>query len=106
MDRMTGAELVIWRYAYGWQQGDLARELGVDVKTVRRWERGAFTIPAGVVSRLEGLADDFLARVEALAGEGVYVVDVPPTLEQIALGRELMRRGVRVVGQGETTPNP
>lgn len=105
MDQMTGAELTVWRHAFGWQQVDLARELGVDVKTLRRWERGAFAIPAGAISRMEGLADDFSARVEALAGEGVYLVDEPLTLEQIAMGRELWGRGVRIVGRGEHTPH-
>jgi ribosome-binding protein aMBF1 (putative translation factor) len=58
--------------ARGWTRGDLARDLGVTDRTLRRYEHGATRAPSRVIERLQRLADggtaraDFAARATAL----------------------------------------
>ena len=40
---MTGAEFSVWRARLGWTQAFVAISLGVNLRTLQRWEKG--TLP-------------------------------------------------------------
>ncbi|OGQ80297.1 MAG: hypothetical protein A3F90_10655 [Deltaproteobacteria bacterium RIFCSPLOWO2_12_FULL_60_19] len=44
-DIMTKKEFKLLRGLLGLSQGKLAKELGVTIRTITRWERGEFAIP-------------------------------------------------------------
>jgi DNA-binding XRE family transcriptional regulator len=64
--RLTSADLKVRREALGISQDWLARQVGVQDRTVRRWEAGEFAIPADVWEVLEfgeSMADEILEAV-------------------------------------------
>lgn len=52
MKESNAAELMAQRQRMGWSVSYLAERLGVDVRTVRRWEAGANTVPLDAMERL------------------------------------------------------
>lgn len=49
-------------------QTELARDLGVSDRTVRRWVAGTYEVPAGLYLDLLRLTQERAARLDALAG--------------------------------------
>jgi len=52
---MKPEELKRRREALGMTQDDLARELGVKMMTVSRWERGVYPIPRHIALAIEAI---------------------------------------------------
>lgn len=52
---MKPEELRRHREALGMTQDDLARELGVKMMTVSRWERGVYPIPRHIALAIEAI---------------------------------------------------
>jgi len=52
---MKPEELKQHREALGMTQDDLARELGVKMMTVSRWERGVYPIPRHIALAIEAI---------------------------------------------------
>jgi transcriptional regulator with XRE-family HTH domain len=52
---MKPEELKRHREALGMTQDDLARELGVKMMTVSRWERGVYPIPRHIALAIEAI---------------------------------------------------
>ncbi len=52
---MTGAELKAARLALGLSQQDLAAVIDADPVTLRRWERGAYAVPARAIEIMRKL---------------------------------------------------
>ncbi len=67
---LTVASLVVAiRAEHNVSRLSVAAMLGVDAKTVKKWERGEASFPLGAVLGLEaGMAVDLLSRVAALRG--------------------------------------
>jgi transcriptional regulator with XRE-family HTH domain len=53
---MTGVELITALATIGWSQRELARRLGIDEATVRRWARSATPVPRPVAAWLRQAA--------------------------------------------------
>lgn len=53
---MLPAEFQALRMEMGWSQADTARELGIEVRTVGRYERGEREIPGPVIVALRCMA--------------------------------------------------
>lgn len=60
---MTPDELKAWRKAHGLSQEALSRKLGVDRKTLQRWEWGYYPVPQ--------YAENMLAMMGAMADAAV-----------------------------------
>lgn len=45
IDTMTGRRFKELRKSMGYSQARLAREMGITIRTITRWERGEFPIP-------------------------------------------------------------
>lgn len=69
------AEFKCMREALTFSQSDLAVWLGVDRKTVQRWENGKFKIPTEVIERLYGLHDEFEAACQSMAERIIAMVE-------------------------------
>ena len=61
--QMEAAEIKELRMRLGWVQLKMATELGVQVLTVRRWEKGYFKPSPLALNRLHQLRDSLLEKV-------------------------------------------
>lgn len=66
---MSAAEFRMAREAWGFTLETIAGLLGVDPRTVRRWESGASRVPEGVRVAVEALEKHLYGIVEELEGE-------------------------------------
>ncbi|NGO69301.1 helix-turn-helix domain-containing protein [Streptomyces boncukensis] len=72
-DTMTAAEYRARRELAGLTGDHLARMLGVDPRTARRWEEGRYRVPEGVAAELRQISTDTaqaVADTAARAGDG------------------------------------
>ena len=60
---MTPDDLRARRLALGMSQSQLARALGIHVRTISKWERGVHTIPPHVALALDALGESAASRV-------------------------------------------
>ena len=78
---MTPAELRMVRESLGLTGEDLARHLGVALRTVRRWEHGQSPIPDGVQAELQTLeswtANHARMLADGLRESGETVLTIP-----------------------------
>lgn len=92
---MTAAEVRARRVGLGLTQGDIARLMAVEDRTVRRWEAGDAEPPADLRERLAYLLErrDDIARAWVVAGQPITLPadpdGLPPSLWWSAAGRAL-----------------
>lgn len=103
---MTPAALRARRVALGLTQGDVARLLGVNDRTVRRWEAGDMTPPPQLPEQLAALAEQLgdISRRWVVAGQVTIPTDqggLPAGLWWAAAGRAL-----EVLGDIDVTVEP
>ena len=99
---MTGGEIAAARAAYGLTSADLARVLGVNERTARRWEAGT-TRPTGAVAaeiraidaRIDRLADHLAQRAVHTRRRRKLLSAVAPFDRLMPLGARQLRRDER-----------
>ena len=55
-------------YGASWR-APLARDLGIDERTIRRWVAGTYPVPNGVTANLERIIADHAAELSRIVGE-------------------------------------
>lgn len=74
---MTGAELQIVRLGLGLTLEQLGDYLGVESRSVRRWEAGTHPVPRGVQQEVYGLIEDANQAVDRLIDDVISMADEP-----------------------------
>ena len=75
---MDGATINLYRGAMGLTVTDLADRLGVDRRTIQRWENNSWPIPPDSQALIDDMWQNWLDRIDSLLGE---IDELPPGSE-------------------------